>query len=48
MGRIKNKTVKRAARQIIEKHYVKLTDDFYLNKKIIDDVSDVPTKRIKN
>lgn len=36
MGRIKNKTVKRAAREIVEKYYGKLTNDFYLNKKIVE------------
>ena len=36
MGRIKNKTVKRAARELIEKYYNKLTDDFHYNKKIVE------------
>ena len=48
MGRIKNKTVKRAARQIIEKYFGKLTDDFHVNKKIVEDVTDVGSKRIRN
>ena len=48
MGRVKNKVVKRAARKIIEKYYQKLTDDFHLNKKIIENIADIPTKRIRN
>lgn len=48
MGRIKNKTVKRAARELIEKYYNKLTDDFDLNKMIVDQVTDVSTKRVRN
>jgi small subunit ribosomal protein S17e len=48
MGRIKNKTIKRAAREIIEKYYGKLTNDFYLNKKIVEQVSDAQTKKIRN
>jgi small subunit ribosomal protein S17e len=48
MGRIKNKTVKRAAREIIEKYYGKLTNDFYLNKKIVEQVADAQTKKIRN
>ncbi len=48
MGRIKNKTVKRAARELIEKYYNKLTDDFDLNKLIVDQVTDVSTKRVRN
>lgn len=48
MGRIKNKTVKRAARELIEKYYYKLTNDFDLNKKILEQVADVPSKRVRN
>lgn len=48
MGRIKNKTVKRAARELIEKYYNKLTDDFHFNKKIVEQVSDVSSKRLRN
>lgn len=48
MGRIKNKIVKRATREIVEKFYGKLTEDFYLNKKIIEQVTDVTSKKIKN
>ena len=48
MGRVRTKTVKRAARQLIEKYYYKLSLDFHMNKKILDDVSDVSTKRLRN
>lgn len=48
MGRIRTKTVKRASRELIEKYYTKLTEDFHLNKKIIDTVAVVPTKRLRN
>ena len=48
MGRVRTKTVKRAARQLIEKYYHKLTLDFHLNKKILDSVADVSTKRLRN
>lgn len=48
MGRIKNKTVKRASREVIEKYYYKLTEDFHLNKKIVDTVAEVPSKRLRN
>lgn len=48
MGRIKNKTVKRAAREVIEKYYYKLTNDFHLNKKILEQVAEIPTKRLRN
>jgi len=48
MGRVRTKTVKRAAKVLIEKYYTKLTNDFHVNKKILSDVSLVPTKRLRN
>ena len=48
MGRVSTKTVKRAVRQLIEKFYPKMNLDFYYNKRVLDDVSVVPTKRIRN
>merc|ERR1711913_188294 len=48
MGRVRTKTVKRGARQLIENYYNKMTNDFHLNKKILSDVATVPTKRLRN
>ena len=48
MGRVRTKTVKRAARQLIEKFYPKMTADFHYNKRVLDDVAVIPTKRIRN
>ena len=48
MGRVRTKTIKRAARELIEKYYAKLTLDFHLNKKILDSVAEVSTKRLRN
>merc|ERR1719387_1710025 len=48
MGRVRTKTVKRASRALIEKYYGKLTQDFHVNKRIIDDVSVIQTKRLRN
>ena len=48
MGRVRTKTVKRASRALIEKHYGKLTNDFHVNKRIIDDVAIIQTKRLRN
>ena len=44
MGRVRTKTVKRAAKVLLEKHYLKLTNDFHINKKILSEVAKVPTK----
>ena len=48
MGRVRTKTVKRASRAVIEKYFYKLTEDFDLNKKILDDVAKISTKRLRN
>ena len=48
MGRVRTKTVKRAARDLIEKYYSKLTLDFHINKKILENVATVSTKRMRN
>merc|ERR1711935_303613 len=48
MGRVRTKTVKRASRSLIEKYYGKLTNDFHVNKRIIDNVAVIQTKRLRN
>merc|ERR1711907_340541 len=48
MGRVRTKTVKRASRAIIEKYYGKLTKDFHYNKRIIDDIAAIQSKRMRN
>merc|ERR1712004_912076 len=40
--------VKRAARQIVEKYYAKLTLDFQMNKKISEEVATIPSKKLRN
>merc|ERR1711982_131403 len=48
MGRVRTKTVKRCARQIVEKYYAKLTLDFQINKEIAEEVAIIPSKRMRN
>jgi len=48
MGRVRNKLVKRAARQIIERYYNKLTLDFDTNKKVTEEVALIPSKALRN
>jgi len=48
MGRVRTKTTKRASRVLIEKYYPRLTLDFHTNKRIIDEVATVPSKRLRN
>ena len=48
MGRVRTKTVKRAAKTLIEHYFTKLTNDFHFNKKILSEVGQVPSKRLRN
>jgi small subunit ribosomal protein S17e len=48
MGKIRTKTVKRAARQVVEKYFTKLNKDFYSNKRVILDVTIATSKKLKN
>ena len=48
MGRVRTKTVKKAAKVLIEKYYQKLTHDFHYNKKILSSVGTIPTKKLRN
>ena len=48
MGRVRTKTIKRASREVIEKYFYKLTEDFDVNKKILDAVAKISTKRLRN
>merc|ERR1712117_735723 len=48
MGRVRTKTVKKAARVIIEKYYTKLNLDFHTNERIIEEVALIPSKPLRN
>eukprot|EP00900_Chrysochromulina_parva_P007965 jgi/Chrpa1/1716/Chrysochromulina_OHIO_Genome00006241-RA len=45
---VRTKTVKRAARVIIEKYYPRMTLDFQTNKRVCEEVAMIPTKALKN
>ena len=47
-GRVRTKTVKKAARVLIESYYSKLTRDFHINKRVTADVAIVGSKRLRN
>merc|ERR1711861_127065 len=48
MGRVRNKTVKRSSKKIIERYYQRLTLDFNTNKRICDEVAMIPSKCLRN
>merc|ERR1719253_904345 len=45
---VRTKTVKRAARVIIEKYYARMTLDFQTNKRVCEEVAIIPSKALKN
>ncbi|CAL0312164.1 unnamed protein product [Lupinus luteus] len=48
MGRVRTKTVKKSSRQVIERYYSRMTLDFHTNKKVLEEVALIPTKRLRN
>merc|ERR1719152_740445 len=45
---VRTKTTKKSARTIIERYYGRLTLDFHNNKRVVDEVAIVPSKRMRN
>ncbi|XP_068650222.1 small ribosomal subunit protein eS17-like [Aristolochia californica] len=48
MGRVRTKTVKKSSRVVIERYYSRMTLDFHTNKKILEEVAIIPSKRLRN
>ncbi|GJU52082.1 40S ribosomal protein S17 [Tanacetum coccineum] len=48
MGRVHTKTVKKSSVVVVERYYPKMTLDFHTNKKILEEVAIIPTKRLRN
>ena len=48
MGRIKTQFVKRTSMKLMEKHGDKITTSFDENKKLVQALTDVTSKRVRN
>ena len=48
LGKIRPTYVKRIAEELVKKFPDKFTDDFDHNKKVVDEVADVTTVRVRN
>ena len=48
MGRIRTTYIKRKSREILAKYNDRFSKDFEKNKKILDEIADIPSKKIRN
>ncbi len=48
MGRIKTALIKRVSNELINEHRDKFKESFDENKKIVDELADVPSKKLRN
>ena len=48
MGRIKTMLIKRTANTLIKKYPDKFTENFQENKKTVEEVAEIPSKKLRN
>lgn len=48
MGRIKTTVIKNKGQKLFSKHNEEFTNDFNQNKKVIDKLTRIPSKKIRN
>lgn len=48
MGRIKTTAIKNLAQELLEEHGKRFTEDFEQNKKVLSELKDIESKRVRN
>ena len=48
MGKVRTETIKRMAKNLLERHPDKFTADYEANKQVIDQIVDSRSKRLRN
>ncbi|KAL4321560.1 hypothetical protein AHAS_Ahas14G0122700 [Arachis hypogaea] len=48
MGHVRTKTVKKSSCQVIERYYSCITLEFHTTKKVLEEVTLIPSKRLRN
>ncbi|MGC8646976.1 MAG: 30S ribosomal protein S17e [Thermoplasmata archaeon] len=48
MGSIRSANIKRVAREIVEKYPDMISEDFQKNKELVQKITNIPTKRVRN
>ena len=48
MGRIRTKLIKRIANNLVDKDRTKFTKDFEKNKKPVEKLAEIPSKKLRN
>jgi len=48
MGRIRTKLIKRLGKEILKKYLPIFTEDFQKNKKILEKIAEIRSKRLRN
>ncbi len=48
MGRIRTKYIKRKSKEILREYGDKFGKDFEKNKEILDEIAEIPSKKIRN
>jgi small subunit ribosomal protein S17e len=48
MGRIRTSLIKKMAKELLEKYEERFSDDFEQNKKVLEEIAEIPSKNIRN